>query len=146
MGVDGSPASLAALHWAAEAAPKLGLPVHALVVWDFASPLEGHRPSNAPDSRPQSDAQIVVDAARREVFPHSPPDWFTVGTERGRPAFVLLQHSADAEMLIIGTRGHGGFVGLLLGSVSSACVAHALCPVLVVPEPGAPLAATTTDV
>ena len=87
----------------------------------------------------------MVDAARREVFPHSPPDWFTVGMERGQPAFVLLQHSADAEMLIIGTRGHGGFVGLLLGSVSSACVAHALCPVLVVPDPGPPLAATVAE-
>jgi nucleotide-binding universal stress UspA family protein len=135
VGVDGSPASLAALRWAAEAAPKLALPVHALVVWGFASPLEGRSASTAPDSRPQSDAQGVVDAARREVFPHSPPDWFTAGTERGRPAFVLLQHSADAEMLIIGTRGHGGFVGLLLGSVSSVCITHALCPVMVVPGP-----------
>lgn len=114
--------------------PRLGLPVHALVVWDFASPLSGHRLAAPRNSRPETDARAVIDAARREAFAGPPPEWFTIGMERGRPGFVLLQHSANSEMLIIGSRGHGGFTGLLLGSVSSVCVAHALCPVLIVRE------------
>lgn len=133
VGVDGSQASLAALRMAVDMGPKLGLPVHALVVWDFASPLSGHEFARRHDSTPEADAQKVVDAARRAVFPESPPDWFTIGRERGRPAFILLQHSARSEMLVIGSRGHGGFAGLLLGSVSSVCVSRALCPVLIVP-------------
>lgn len=134
VGVDGSPASLAALRVAVDMGPKLDLPVHALVVWGYVSPLAGRTVVTTRSSRPEADARGVVDAARRSAFAGPPPDWFTIGLERGRPAFVLLQHSSNSEMLIIGSRGHGGFTGLLLGSVSSVCVAHALCPVLIVRE------------
>jgi nucleotide-binding universal stress UspA family protein len=50
---------------------------------------------------------------------------------------VLVQAAEDAEMLVVGSRGHGGFVGLFLGSVSQQCVTHARCPVLVVRGPRA---------
>ena len=50
-------------------------------------------------------------------------------------AAVLLEEATDAHTLVIGARGHGGFTGLLLGSVSDQCVRHARCPVLVVPAP-----------
>lgn len=142
VGVDGSPASLDALRLAVRMGPALDLPVHALAVWYYSSPLEGHRSSAPADSRPEMDARAVVDAVRRDVFPRAPPEWFSVGIERGRPAFVLLEHSPDCEMLIIGSRGHGGFAGLLLGSVSSICVRHALCPVLIVPAEHAVTAAS----
>ena len=66
------------------------------------------------------------------VFGSERPEWFSAVTAQGTPAKVLIDASKDAEMLIVGSRGHGGFVGLLLGSVSSACVAHAHCPVLIV--------------
>jgi nucleotide-binding universal stress UspA family protein len=55
---------------------------------------------------------------------------------QGHPRPVLIEASRSADMLILGRRGHGGFRGLLLGSVSSALVAHAHCPVLVVHTPG----------
>ena len=53
----------------------------------------------------------------------------------GHPAGILIEASAQADLLVVGSRGHGGFVGALLGSVSHRCVAHALCPVVVVPPP-----------
>jgi nucleotide-binding universal stress UspA family protein len=52
----------------------------------------------------------------------------------GRPASVLLETAIGADMLVLGSRGHGTFAGMLLGSVSQHCVQHAPCPVLVVPE------------
>ena len=54
---------------------------------------------------------------------------------RGQPALVLLEEARGADMLVVGSRGHGGFVGLLLGSVSHQCALHAACPVLIVHNP-----------
>lgn len=70
----------------------------------------------------------------RAAFVEETPEWVTAGTQKGRPADVLIERSKHAKMLALGTRGHGGFAGLLLGSVSAACTAHAQCPVLVVHE------------
>ena len=53
----------------------------------------------------------------------------------GHPAFSLIEQAKDADLLVVGTRGHGGFVGLLLGSVGEHCVTHAPCPVVVVRSP-----------
>ena len=56
----------------------------------------------------------------------------------GQPADVLCAEAEDADLLVVGSRGLGGFRGLLLGSVSQQCVHHAPCPVVVVPPPSAP--------
>ena len=53
----------------------------------------------------------------------------------GQPAQVLVEEAEDADLLVVGSRGHGGFAGLLLGSVSHQCALHARCPVVIVHEP-----------
>ncbi|WP_395802983.1 universal stress protein [Arthrobacter sp. FW306-04-A] len=63
------------------------------------------------------------------------PDNVVSRVVRGHARESLIEASREVDMIVVGRRGHGGFGGLLVGSVSSACVAHAHCPVLVVPTP-----------
>jgi nucleotide-binding universal stress UspA family protein len=78
------------------------------------------------------------------VFGGRRPPGLRTDVREGNAARVLLEASEGARMLVVGSRGHGGFAGLLLGSVSAACAEHASCPVLVLhgttPPPPAPLA------
>ena len=66
------------------------------------------RPATPPDT------QRVAEATLRAAFGEEIPEWVTAGTQKGRPADVLIERSMHAKMLAIGTRGHGGFAGLLL--------------------------------
>lgn len=81
---------------------------------------------------PDEDAKKILKDCIIDVFGSMPPTNLVEEISQGHPTVVLLEASAKAEMLIVGSRGHGGFTGLLLGSVSSACAEHAKCPVLVV--------------
>ncbi|MDQ1560876.1 MAG: hypothetical protein QOE85_217, partial [Actinomycetota bacterium] len=58
--------------------------------------------------------------------------WFTEVTFEGNADEILIEQSRGAEMLIVGSRGHGGIAGVLLGSVSAKCAEHAHCPVLII--------------
>ena len=80
---------------------------------------------------PESDAKQIATMAITQAFGALPPDHLIYRTVEGPAARVLIEESEDAYMLIVGSRGHGGFLGLLLGSVSAACAGHARCPVLV---------------
>lgn len=66
------------------------------------------------------------------MFGDHRPEGLDAVVIHGQARVVLLNASKGAQMLVVGSRGHGGFAGLLLGSVSSACAEHAHCPVLVV--------------
>jgi nucleotide-binding universal stress UspA family protein len=131
VGVDGSESSKTALRWAERLAPVVGNGIHAIIAWEYPMMLgwEG----GIPDWwRPDVDAKKILDETLDSVFGKTRPAGLLTTVQEGHPTTILLEASKGAEMLIIGSRGHGGFAGLLLGSVSSACAEHATCPVLVV--------------
>lgn len=129
VGVDGSDSSIDALRRGARMAEALGARLEAITVWQYPLEFGGYVTS---EWSPDGDARSVLDEAARGVFGESPPDWFIPVVREGSTAQVLIDASKGAEMLIVGSRGHGGFVGLLLGSVSSRCAEYSHCPVLVV--------------
>ncbi len=84
------------------------------------------------DWNPSLEAQRSLDSTVDAVFGVQRPVGLKSAVVEGNVARVLLEVTRGARMLVVGSRGHGGFAGLLLGSVSSACAEHATCPVLVV--------------
>lgn len=129
VGVDGSPASVDALRWATRQAQLTQSNVQALITWQvpnqFGNDFYG-------DQFDWADiAQRTLEAAIEEAGGGTPFTGDAV-VFQGHPARSLVDVSHDAELLVVGSRGHGGFAGLLLGSVSEYVVAHANCPVLVI--------------
>ena len=134
VGVDGSPGSRKALIWAAAEAAAHGADLVVLNAWEHTllPPVGSVSVSEryVPDSsqRTADDLlQVIKDELGEEpailVKPH---------VKQGRPAKVLIEESANADMLVVGNRGHGGFAELVLGSVSQHVAAYAKCPVTVV--------------
>jgi nucleotide-binding universal stress UspA family protein len=130
VGVDGSESSNEALRWAARLAPSLDATIHALVAWEI--PVVYGLDAALPTWKPDETAQEILNKSLEKVFGKTRPAGLIGSISQGHPTFVLIDASKDAEMLIIGSRGLGGFAGLLLGSVSSTCAERAECPVLVV--------------
>ena len=130
VGVDGSPSSKAALRWALDYAGLTGKRVTAVSAWQYPHDY-GFAMTPVEVWHPDTDAVEALEAAVRDVAGDDRPDEFEAMTRQGHPTKVLLDLSNDAELLVVGSRGHGGFAGLLLGSVSSAVAEHARCPVLV---------------
>ncbi|WP_430297105.1 universal stress protein [Sinomonas sp. B1-1] len=131
VGVDGSSLSIEALRWAARMEPTVGGPITAVSAWHV--PTSGAAFAGYPgiDWNPEQDAAGVLDAALGEAFGPTRPEGLIAKAIEGRPSQVLVEESDDAGMLVVGSRGLGGLMGTLLGSVSRACAEHAKCPVLV---------------
>ncbi len=129
VGVDGSPGSVEALRQAGLLVTSFSGSVEAVFVWQFPATVIGVFPS---EWSPEDDAKTILDGAVREVFGAVPPSWVQQTTVEGAPTRALIELSEDADLLVVGSRGHGGFAGLLLGSVSSACAEYAHCPVLII--------------
>ena len=138
VGVDGSPGSRAALRWAIAEARLRNSTVEATITWQTPTyaytgvavmpPIDelGEAAKAAVEDTIAAEiAELSGDAASVEVRPI---------VVEGPAAAVLIERSADAELLVVGSRGFGGFRGLLLGSVSHQCASHAHCPVVVVPS------------
>lgn len=129
VGVDGSNSSIEALRRAAMIATAINAPIEAITTWEYAALLESYYPLEG--WSPEEDAQQTLATAVEQAFHGAPPARFSTKTRQGSPARVLIDESEHAFMLVLGSRGHGGFAGLLLGSVSTACAQHAHCPVLI---------------
>ena len=140
VGVDGSEPSLAALRWAQHLATLSSTTVLVVAVWEPATAFGlvgagwGAVP---PDWDIEGTTRLALDKSIVAALGDDGAHGVEARVEQGGPAQVLIELSADAQMLVVGSRGHGGFASLLLGSVSGACVEHARCPVLVVREPAA---------
>lgn len=131
VGVDGSDASKDALRWASRLAPALDATIEVVVAWEYPY-LMGLEAGLPEQWHPDEDAKEILRKTLDFVFGKTLPEGLVGGIHQGHPVAVLLEASKNAQMLIVGSRGLGGFKGLLLGSVSSTCAEHATCPVLVV--------------
>jgi nucleotide-binding universal stress UspA family protein len=135
VGVDGSSSSKAALAWAVEQAGLTGSSVEAVIAWHYPVMVGGipFAPIGVIDSPDYGDfaGQVLSDVIGATVDPDGPVTVSSVVRE-GSAAQVLLEAANGAEMLVVGSRGHGGFAEALLGSVSQACVHHAACPVVII--------------
>ncbi|MBB4919803.1 universal stress protein [Streptosporangium saharense] len=132
VGVDGSPSSQAAVEWAADDAVRRGRPlriVHVCAPWIYDIPLQ--TPPGFRDSMAEY-CQEILDAALSLARSHAPDLEIETVRERGKASDVLRREAEDAEELVLGSRGLGGFTGLLLGSVSLALAGHVAAPVVVV--------------
>jgi nucleotide-binding universal stress UspA family protein len=136
VGLDGSDASIEALRLALQLAPVLDAPVHAVYCWEIPTVYAVY--TEAGYAPYEEAARQDLDRVLTQVFGQETPASVTAELVHGHAAEVLTEAGSQARMLVVGRRGHGGFRGLHLGSVSSACVTHAQCPVLVVHEGGQP--------
>lgn len=134
-GVDGSPSSLRALRWAIRQASLTGATVDAVITWHYpdlaASAGYGIALAGVDPGFQEMAEKTVTEAISSTLSPDSDVRVHPQVTE-GVAAQVLLDASAGADLLVVGSRGHGGFAEALLGSVSQHCVHHARCPVVVI--------------
>jgi len=133
VGVDGSDASVEALRQAQGLAGPLSANIVALACWDVPPVYDGYVAMGINDFDVR--AGEILQETVVKAFGDTLPANVETRLVQGHPRRMLLEESRNADLLVLGRRGHGGFGGLLLGSVSSALVAHAHCPVLVVHAP-----------
>ena len=134
VGVDGSDESKEALRWALEEARLRGATVRAVYAWRdpyVLAPGFG-LPEDFEFDALRERAVETLDAVVAEVAGIKSDVPVEAVIAEGSAGSVLVEAAEDAGMLVVGSRGHGGFVGLLLGSVGQQCVQHAPCPVLIV--------------
>lgn len=129
VGVDGSASSEQALRWAADQSWVTGQELHAVIAWHEPVAFDA---SVTGDFDWGGDAAGVLGKTVANVLGEDGARSVVQDVHRGRPARVLVDASRGAGLLVVGSRGHGGFAGLLLGSVGQHVIAQAACPVVVV--------------
>lgn len=130
VGVDGSSHSIAALRRAAAIGADTGATLRVLTCWTY--PGLAVAVGAVPIDLLEQSARTQQRDALRAVFGRDLPAGIETVLAQGLPARVLVEGSEHADLVVVGSRGHGGFAGLLLGSVSMTCAEHARCDVLVV--------------
>jgi len=137
VGIDGSDESKGALRWAARQAEVTGVELRVVISWHISSMAYGAGLPLPADLDFEGGSQEVLERTIKEVLGEGLSVPVTTQVVQGYPAPVLLEAAKGADLLVIGSRGHGAFTGMLLGSVSEHCVTHATCPVVVVRRPPA---------
>jgi nucleotide-binding universal stress UspA family protein len=137
VGVDGSLGSKSALRWAMTQAQLTGAKVQAItswqdpVMWGYTYGVPAlYDAGDLATSAEKYLGETVAEVAGQQG---QPADVLS-RVVQGHPAEVLIKAATGADLLVVGSRGHGTFAGLMLGSVSQHCVQHSPCPVVVVPE------------
>jgi len=141
VGVDSSDNAARAAEWAAREASDRSLPLHLVHALDLPGPMGMVIEPPEYDAKQTAANHRILDRILGDLREQHPNLAITGELSELSPAETLVTLSADAELVVTGTRGHGGFAGLLLGSVSHALAAHAHCPTIVVrgEQPEGPL-------
>ena len=136
VGVDGSEGSKQALRWAVRQARFTGATVEAVIAWQYPTFFGWGAPIGSGDADFDKIAEATVNTCITEVTGPEVPHWIRTRVVEGYPPQILVEASAGAELLVVGSRGRGGFADALLGSVSTSCVHHAHGPVTVIRPAG----------
>ena len=139
VGVDGSPASAKALKWATHYAESVGHHLKIITTWDAEyvavaiAAFGGDAPdSDSIESRHMLAASLQTKSIADVYGDDALPSWVSLELIEGKASDALVRASEGAELLVVGTRGHGHIADIVLGSVSTYCVLHAHCPVTVI--------------
>jgi nucleotide-binding universal stress UspA family protein len=136
VGVDGSTGSIRALTWAGEEARLRKARLKALLAWEYPLVMYADVDPPPPEetvSEVHRQAEERLAQAVAEAGPALDDVEVEESVVEGAAASVLIEAGQAADLIVVGTRGHGGFTGLLLGSVSQQVAHHAPCPVVIVP-------------
>jgi len=137
VGVDHSAGAKATLRFALEEARLRHATLRVVHAWEFgfigAAGFEGALPVLGGELEEyRKAAAAALDETLKEVVADTDGVKIERRVDQGEAAAVLVEESRSADLLVVGSRGHGGFARLLLGSVSEKCAQHALCPVVIV--------------
>lgn len=136
VGVDGSAPSNQAVEWAAKQAALTGSALVLVAAWHVPAMAYGSLVPVPQDLDLAGATRDLVDQVADAVEKQHPGLDVVRRVTEGQPALVLVEESEGANLLVVGSRGHGAFAGMLLGSVSEYCVTHATIPVVVVHHGG----------
>lgn len=132
VGVDGSESSLDALRWSVRQAKLTGALLEIVSAWEWLVSYLGLGAPAAPDYDPADEARRQLDKAVSAVLTTGDAIEVRRSVVEGHAAPVLEALPKTADLVVVGSHGHGEFAGMLLGSVSEHCVTHCHCPVVVI--------------
>jgi len=131
VGLDGSAPSREALLWAADQAHLTGSSLRIIMTWEYPQSF-GWPVAYPEDFDPQQETANALRTLVAEVLGDDPPCPVELVAEEGHPGPTLVAAAREADLLVMGSRGHGAFAGMILGSVSEYCAAHSPVPVVIV--------------
>lgn len=136
VGIDGSEGGATALEFAAHEAALHQARLRVVTAWDipYAAYAGGLMPPTNLNETVRDEAEAVAKAAAERAVELEPSVYCEHAAIEGHPAEVLTSESRNASLVVVGSRGHGGFASLLLGSISHQVAQHAHCAVAIVPH------------